>query len=245
MADRNDISNELSGLNSSLAGKPVVPVYSVPTGYFDSLVENVMLRIKTLHSKDPKEEIKILSPYLAGLSRQMPYDLPAGYFERMEILPVIEQHAGEEIETLSPLLSSLKKQNPYSVPAGYFDSIQTPAESKPAAKVISIPHRRWFRVAAAAVIAGILITSGFFVFNSRVEKAPLAKFTRDVKKMNDAQKDDLIDFIDAGLTGKEQAKTTVEVKTNEIRDLLNGVPEQELKDFSQQTEDLTEVLMTN
>jgi hypothetical protein len=243
MTDKNNILNELAELNSSLAGKAKETAYSVPAGYFDTLLENVMARIKAMDIADAKEELQILSPLVAGLSKQVPYEVPAGYFEQLNA----DKPATEEVETLSPLLSNLKNKNPYTVPAGYFESLNVtrPAE-QPVAKVISIVHRRWFRMAAAAIVTGILVMTGFLIFNNKsVEKAPLAKFTRDVKKMDDAQKDDLIDFIDAGLTGKEQAKTSIEAKSKEIRNLMQDIPANELKDLEQQTEDLADVLMTN
>jgi hypothetical protein len=128
------------------------------------------------------------------------------------------------------------------VPAGYFENLR----SKPKARVVSLFQARWFRMAAAAMITGMILLSGLYIFNGRsADKAPMARFTRDVKKMNDTQKNDLIDFIDAGLTGKEQARNSAEIKTNEIRDLLHDIPESELKDFQEQTEDINDVLMTN
>lgn len=247
MTESNHILNELSELNSSLGSISRENVYSVPSGYFDTLASDVMSRIKAMDVSDSREELELLSPLLAGLSRQTPFDVPAGYFDQLAAMKQPEQDAAAEIESLSPLLSSLKKQNPYTVPAGYFETIpNVRKEEKPVAKLVSIVHRRWFQIAAAAMVAGIILLSGFFIFSHKaVEKAPLAKFTRDVKKMDDAQKDDLIDFIDAGLTGKEQVKAPVESKSKEIRDLLQGVPAQELKDFQEQSEDIGDVIMTN
>lgn len=247
MTENNNILNELADLNSSLASKSRNNVYSVPAGYFDTLAPNVMARIKAMDAIDGREELKILSPLLDALSRQMPFEVPGGYFEQLDPLQLIQQDAVSEIEMISPLLSGLRKQNPYAVPAGYFETtLPVSIEEKPVTKVVSIVHRRWFRMAAAAVVTGILVISGFFVFNKKaVDKAPLAKFTRDVKKMDDAQKDDLIDFIDAGLTGKEQVKAPVEGKSKEIRELLKDVSDDELKDIQQQSEDIGDVIMTN
>ncbi len=203
MNENNHIKNELAELNSFLANSGREQVYTLPAGYFDTLAETILKRIR------------------------------AGKME----------NAADEIANLSPLLKSLKGVNPYSVPAGYFENLQV----KPRARVISITHTRWFRMAAAAMITGIFVMSGFYIFNGRsIDKAPMAKFARDVKKMNNTQKDNLIEFIDAGLTGKEQAhNNNAEIKTNEIRALLHDIPADELKDFQEQTEDINDVLMTN
>ena len=63
--------------------------------------------------------------------------------------------------------------------------------------------------------------------------------------MNDTEQDDLVDFLDAGLTGSETAQVNPETKSKEIQQLLQDVSDEELKDFREQTEDVGEVLMTN
>lgn len=244
MNENNLILKELAELNSTLAQIGREQVYSVPAGYFDTLAEQVLSRIRAMEAGSAGEEIAELSPLLKSLKGANPYEVPVGYFNSLSTsVPAVEAlGAREEIASLSPLLSSIDRKGPYTVPAGYFETLQP----KSRARVVSMFQTRWFRMAAAAMLAGIFILTGFYIFNGRTtDKAPMAKFTRDVKKMNDAQKDDLIDFIDAGLTGKEQAKNSTESKTNEIRNLLHDIPENELKDFQEQTEDINDVLMTN
>ncbi|HEY6064278.1 MAG TPA: hypothetical protein VIV35_11750, partial [Chitinophagaceae bacterium] len=152
-----------------------------------------------------------------------------------------------ELETLSPLLSGLKKTMPYSVPQGYFESLGE-KRNKPAVKIISITSRKWFRYAAAAVITGVIATAGFLL-SGNGEKEPgrkaLAGLTSDIQKMNETQKDMLMDFIDAGMSGKETARVNTDDKSNEVKDLLKGISDEELKDFQEQTEDIQDVLMTN
>ncbi len=245
MNENNQIQKELAELNSLLANTGREQVYSVPAGYFDTLAETILKRIRAGNMEIASDEIATLSPLLSSLKAVNPYSVPAGYFDSLEnsVATGDFKNANEELAFLSPLLSSLDKTTPYSVPDGYFENLQV----KPKARVISITHTRWFRMAAAAMITGIFVMSGFYIFTGRsIDKAPMAKFSRDVKKMNDTQKDNLIEFIDAGLTGKEQAhNNNAEIKTNEIRALLHDIPADELKDFQEQTEDITDVLMTN
>ena len=96
------------------------------------------------------------------------------------------------------------------------------------------------------MITGLIVLAAFYFRNS--EKEPgvkvLAKVTRDVKKMNEVQKDNLLDFIDAGLSGEESAQESAD-KKSEIKSLIQGVPDEELKVFQEQTEDIQDVLMTN
>lgn len=251
MTQKDNILQELKELNSSLSAVPPKEVYSVPAGYFEALAQTVLQRIKALETKDPGEELGQLSSLLSTTPKQVPYTVPAGYFESLPqaLLQRLQstQTAAEELESISPLLSQLKKENPgnpYTVPAGYFESIPAGPQSKPVVRVISITRRTWFRAAVAAVVTGVIVLAGYMFLGK--EKEPggkaLAKFTRDIRKMDDAQKSDLMDFIDAGLSGKETAQVNTESKT-EVKNLLEGISEEELTDFKQQTEDIQDVLL--
>lgn len=293
MTLRDNILEELKALNSQLAGYPLQNAYTVPEGYFEGLIGQVMQRIRAL---EDARELEALSPLLAQLSKQLPYQVPAGYFEsldlrirqaiaaetanhslpsglsqestytvpagyfdgladRMLALVKNEGQASVQDETaaISPLLGSLKKQMPYEVPAGYFDRLASDMaakESATEAKVIAISSRNWFRYAAAAVVTGVIFLAGFLLMNKNPEETEngvkvFAKVSDDIKKLNDTQNDDLMDFLDAGLTGSETAKVTPNKPSNEIQQLLQDVSEEELKDFREQTEDVGEVLMTN
>ncbi len=257
MTQKDNILQELSELKSSLANITPENIYTVPVGYFDGLAAQVLNRIKAMETVNAAEELGYLSPMLSNISKQMPYAVPAGYFEGFAEKAIQSVHeindyqtAKEELETLSPLLSGLNKQMPYAVPQGYFENLAkkiNTEETRPVAKIISITSLKWFRYTAAAAITGIIFLAGFSYFSN--EKVPggkaLAKFTRDIKKMDDKQKDNLINFIDAGMNGDETAQINTDNKTEEVKNLLQGVSDEELKDFQEQTEDIQDVLMTN
>jgi hypothetical protein len=254
MSNRVNILQELNDLNSSLAGNNPENVYTVPEGYFNGLANQVLNRIKAFETDDAKDELSYLSPLVSSLSKEMLFDVPAGYFDGLEerMMHSVRESgnyrtAKEEIAALSPFLSGLKKEMPYSIPQGYFDELQIqPAKSQtPAAKVVSITSRNWFRVAAAAVVTGIIFVTALLIIRSDEVDAErvLAKVERDVKKMDETQKADVIDFIDAGMTGTESANNNN--KSYEVRQLLEGVSDEELKDFQEQTEDIADVLMIN
>ena len=241
MTQKDHILQELKELNSSLVNLSQQNVYSVPVGYFDRLAVQVMKRIKALEAIDAKEELGLLSPLLAD-----------------NILHTVResndyQTAEEELESISPLLSGLKKDNPYTVPAGYFENTTEKIvleENKTATKVISLSGRKWFRYAAAAVVTGLIVLSGFLFLNKNNGDAEpgskvMAKITNDVKNMDIDQQDDLIDFIDAGLNGKESAQLKSDNKSTEIKDMLVGISDEELNDFQEQSEDIQAVLLIN
>lgn len=63
-------------------------------------------------------ELREISPLLAGWEKTNPFTVPAGYFEEMAdgMLGLIKNEA-------PGLLAAIKKQQPGSVPEGYFDSL--------------------------------------------------------------------------------------------------------------------------
>lgn len=260
MTQRDNILQELNELNSRLALSQPVNTYAVPPGYFEGLAAQVLSRIRAMEAVDAAEELSYLSPLLSGLPKQMPYTVPAGYFEGVsEIMTKLAKGTGddltaaEETASISRLLGSLKKEMPFTVPTGYFENLASDIaarESKTEAKVISLSSsRKWFRYAAAAAVAGIIFMAGFLIINKPGETEPgravFVKVSKDIKKLNNTQKDDLIDFLNSGMTGTETARVNNDNKSKEIQQLLQDVSEEELKDFQEQSEDLEEVLMTN
>jgi len=241
MANR-DIIQELRDLGSSLADAVNSNVYSVPPAYFNSFAEQVQKLV-----------------WLSSLPKESPYRVPAGYFEELEerIMQAIRSHpdyqtSKEELESLSPLLSSLNKRPVYSVPQGYFENFnfgEVKENTKP--KVVSIANRKWFKYAAAATVTGLIAISALMVFNKPKHsdvagKAPLAKFEKEVKTIKDVKStENLIDFMDAGLNEKELASNRKTVKTEDVQQLLQDVSTAELKEFSEQSRDIEDVMMTN
>jgi hypothetical protein len=243
MTQRNNILQELNELNSTLVNVSTENIYSVPAGYFDALAATMLNRIKALNAANAVEELNYLSPSLGNISKQNIYSVPAGYFESLAenaMRSIREgndhQTAKEEIESLSPFLSSLKKENPYSVPQGYFENIEVPV--KPAAKVISITHRKWFKYAAAAMVIGIITMAGLLLFNNGDKKQAksIAKFEKkldkEIKTMSDDDLQDFIQYTDAGLNGEEKV---LNENTDEVKELLKDIPESELKEFLEET----------
>ena len=264
MTQNDNILQELNELKSSLTTATSNNVYTVPVGYFDGLAVQMLNCIKAMNAATASEELSYLSPMLSNISKQMPYTVPSGYFEGLgdTLIQLVLQNnnylqkesfgqtAHEELASLSPLLSGLKKEMPYSVPQGYFEHLTSAISSKEEkiepTKVVSLSSRTWIRYAAAAVVVGIITMTGFLLLSGSSKEpggVALAKLARDVKKMDDTQKDNLIEYIGGDLN---QAYVTISPeKSNEVKDLLQGISEQELKYFQEQTEDIQDVLTTN
>ena len=248
MTPKNNIAQELRELESSLADLSAQNTYSVPEGYFEGLAKQVLNRIRAMEAATAAEELGHLSPLLSQLPKTMPYTVPAGYFEEMESTLVSvamygEQDASEELGNISPLLSGLKKEMPYSVPYGYFDSISAPvAETHQPAKVVSMGgSRKWFRYAAAAVVTGVVALLSILYIsqdnNGKTEGTEVAKveknILKEIRKTSDTVLTEFVkQFDEAGLRSDETAATDT---NKEIKDLLKDIPENELKQFLNET----------
>lgn len=57
--------------------------YQVPPGYFESLPELILARLKVGNAASAREEIEVISPLLANINRKMPNTVPDGYFEKI------------------------------------------------------------------------------------------------------------------------------------------------------------------
>ncbi len=240
MTQKENILQELIELKSALANVTPQNVYTVPVGYFEGLATQVLNRIKAFEAINANEELKYLSPSFSNVSRQIPYTVPAGYFEGLaeNMMQLVResndyQTAKEELETLSPLLSGMNKILPYSVPQGYFENL-IEEKNKPAAKVISITHRRWFKYAAAAVVTGFIVLAGFIYSNSRnavdpVEQ-PYAWVKKNIKKVDKADIDAFVKLADEELTN-QTAVATSPLKPGEIKELMKDISDKEIQDF--------------
>lgn len=246
------------GLGSTLANYSPQNFYEVPDGYFEGLANRVLSRIKALEASNTNAELEALSPLLNRVDKKTPYTIPAGYFDGLEekIMQAIREHADyqtseEELASLSPLLSGIDKKSPYALPAGYFENLTTEVIEKTGrkkSKVVSITSHKWLRYASAAVVIGFIAIAGLVFFsnnNTGDGRKAIAKFEKDVKKLDNKETDNLIQFIDAGMSGEEVTHTTTPKKTDDINELLKGISENELQEFLEQTQDTEDVLLVN
>lgn len=68
------------------SGTPAVQQHpTIPAGYFDGLSQTIMQRIKADEATTPQAELASLSPFLAAIPRQVPFTVPEGYFESLQV----------------------------------------------------------------------------------------------------------------------------------------------------------------
>jgi hypothetical protein len=157
----NEISAELKEVSPFLADLPeVANPYLVPVGYFESLPSAIIDGIR-FEALLPNK----LSPT---------YSVPKMYFEGLaqEILSKIAIESEDELAEMTPVLHSINKQPVYSIPDGYFGQpVVIPVEEnieKQKGKLVTLKgYRRFIQYAAAAMVAGILVSGAFLYTDSR------------------------------------------------------------------------------
>ena len=115
MENRQNIVQELQDISSLLADMPLVNLYAVPHGYFESLPDIVLDKIR-------------IEALLADASAKT-FTVPQGYFERLPASILSQIKAGEnrlteetaELDQVAPFLNMISRQNVYAVPEGYFE----------------------------------------------------------------------------------------------------------------------------
>jgi hypothetical protein len=242
MATNNNILQELQELESSLGNISQASTYKVPHGYFDTLAETILLRIKTMNATSSKEEAELLAPVFKHVPEKSPYTVTADYFANneqslLQAVKGLSQTPEEELESLSPFLSSIKKENPYSVPDNFFDKITIPAPEQTVTetKVIAISSRKWYRYAAAAVVTSFIAVSAFLFFGKKQTIDPSEKSFAWVKKnMNKVSTDEISNFIQ--LTDETAPVVAVNTEnTNEVKELMKNVSDKEIQEFLNDT----------
>lgn len=142
-----------------------------------------VLRAEMKTTNEILVELQQLYPKLAEVPGTPVYRVPEGYFETLSdriLAGIKEQDVQQEFTeeaSAYPMLASLKDKATYQAPAGYFeqvnDKVSLRVQEDAPAKVISIGHRRWWRYAAAAVVAIAITVASFQIFNGGESTTPL------------------------------------------------------------------------
>jgi hypothetical protein len=229
MNSRNNIHDELNELNSGLNSNSNNP-YFVPEGYFEGLAASVLAKIKGESPASAMEELVQLSPFLADISKKMPYAVPEDFFQSN--IEGLKAFTSESEESL--VLSFIDKEMPYEVPVGYFANVPEQVLEKVSgrqdAKVVPMGRRKWMRLAVAAAVAGIMVVSGIFYFNNRGGSSVTSDPAMAVKK---ASTKELNDFINATAVTDDKSQVTVNNSPKAAK-IFADVSDKELNDFLDQ-----------
>lgn len=233
MNSRIHISDELRELNSSLPAYANEPVFTVPDGYFEHFAASVLAKVKAIDAASVNDELSHLSPLLAAIPRHMPYALPENYFSELEPgLPAREE------EPLPSVLGEHHRRMPYAVPAGYFEALPEAVLARverPKARVVPM-RTRWMRVAAAAVVAGVMALSGYLYFGGSGTNTPDFQSNPEewvARKLKGVSTDALEAFIQTA-DATPGGTSTASGRAPEVRSMLKDVSDRELENFLEQ-----------
>jgi hypothetical protein len=236
MNSRNAIQEELKELSSFLPYDKQ-PVFTVPQGYFENFAASVWSRLNSQHPMDSADELAELSPVLAAIPRKMPFTVPENYFSELtSSLPAMTSN-----DHLPEVLQH-HRQMPYTVPEGYFEGV---AESvlakvkvkKPVGKVVSFGMKPWMRIAAAAVVTGLIVLGGIAYFGNNSKSIdpnsqPDEWISQKLKNINSKELDEFIRTVDISFSSKELAASAN--GEAEVRKMLKDVSNSELDAFLNQ-----------
>ncbi|HEY4874619.1 MAG TPA: hypothetical protein VIH86_03545 [Puia sp.] len=217
-----------------------------PVGYFESFAEKMLKRVKAKTSNSVDEELANLSPFLSTIKREMPFSVPQNYFEELpdNVLQSAKaiDFVNDEAENIPALLKGLKDKNVYTTPLGYFenfsDSVLSKIKDEPKkAKVISIGSRKtWLRVAAAAIVVGIISTVSYYTLNKNPQPAvsdPIAALSKvSDDEMNSYLQNQYSPIYDSVITNTNSPLANIDLSNNDdTDDLLGNIPDDELKQY--------------
>lgn len=231
MNSRNNIQDELVALNSSLPANLHKPVFGLPEDYFENFASSVLEKLNKEDVLSVTDELSRLSPLLASVSKKSPYHVPENYFSTLSgDLPAVVSE-----DALPAVLAALSRDTPYKVPDGYFASLPQVMLNKVAprqAKVIPM-HTRWARMAAAAVVAGLISVGAFFYVNNQRSAGGSENWVvNNLQTISDQELDEFVksaevgreDVVQSGTTQKEMTRLLSDVSTTEMDAFLAQVP---------------------
>ena len=235
--------------------------FVVPNGYFEGLADVIINRLKSVETESPRDELQKLSPLLSQLDKKLPFSTPAGYFDELSADVVASTKAvdlaNEELENLSPVISGLKDNTVYTVPSQYFDSLpgvilNRVREHKPA-KVVTVSFgKKLVKYAAAAILAGIIITAGILLPGRKestatgtvvkVEEKLRIETENKLKELSDDELSNFIENHEASIPDMLTSAASTEIDSEDVKLMLADIPDAELKQYLVEYGDTKDVL---
>lgn len=221
-------ANGLIKLSSSKAGT------DIPVGYFDSLPDSILNKIKTQVTEDSVTEIRALSPVLYNIQNENIFETPVGYFDSLagSVLQRIKAQATEdsltEIRALSPMLYSIQNEHVFEAPQGYFENLYDDVLHKvlpQQPKVITLQSRSstFFKYAVAAAFTGVMALGVFKFTDTKQNDKVLPEYVtagmqikdvdNELAKISDA---DIVKYLEANGTDINAAIVANSTDKNEL-----------------------------
>ncbi len=239
MEKRPDIILELQEISQLLAGISAETPFRVPDGYFAQFPETVLDTIQT-------------ETFLANASAET-LRVPLGYFEGLStsIMDKIttvstETEVASELNEVAPLLNTISREEIYTVPQGYFDTIDfavSAQSEKQPAKVITLRiARKWMQYAAAALVAGVLVTGAFLYTDNNSNLLENEQYTGlDAPSgLNKVSEDELVSYLDNPEHITAAPATSLLASDDELKEVKNTIRQLSDEELNQYLQDYGE-----
>ncbi len=224
MENRTEILQELRNISPLIADFHAVTPYRVPEGYFNVFPDLMLEKVRIEH-------------FLAGGSASS-FTVPAGYFEGLaaNILGKVKSFSSNEVraelEEIAPLLNTISRAEIYRVPVGYFAELDLSSaikNVKKEGKVITLRiARKWMQYAAAAVMAGVLVT-GAFLYTDTNNDLPDVSF--GLNQVSDTELVQYLDNPEHFVAAPAATSLASEAELVEVKNNIQNVSDDELNQY--------------
>jgi hypothetical protein len=234
------ILSELQAISPAVANLPKTNPFSVPLDYFETNISNLM---NGINKKQINDKNKLLN-FISSIEKNKPvFEVPNDYFETFESKLMNNIHTAQSVNTelgeIAPGLISLRTNNPFTVPNGYFDKpvIGLQSRKNKSAKVFQM--KNILRYAAAACIVGLIGLSYLLIKvddsltlvantsnNQQAEELSLNEMVVYLEQMEGIDHDN-----DAAFSNEDESNLLVDLDSETIKELLNGIPDKGIQEF--------------
>jgi hypothetical protein len=247
--------------------------FSVPEGYFDGFAQQVLNRIKTSSGSSadmdpvparggedetlpailaqagrdtpyrvPEGYFEGLSPVLTVLKDKNPYIVPAGYFDRL----AAEVIAGTAGKVIARTAAEPVSERTLGAAAERGSNGRLAGEDRGRSKGRVVAFGNWAKYAAAAVVAGLIVTVGWLRWHTDTPPVQLAvvknspvDIAKNLSKVSDAELQNFLVDQDTTLAQpitSNASTAAIDMDDNDIKSLLGEVPDGELKQYLEEQE---------
>ena len=220
MKNEESIVEELKAIAPVFATLRQLEVYTVPNGYFEHLAGEITARInkESLFSQPQSNIFKIPEKYFETLPDAI---LSKVKFQQSDVV--------SELDQIAPSLNAISRKDVYQVPSGYFENFSVDQAKRKTATIISFSStRKWISYAAAAVIAGVLLTGGFLYEMQRTS----LDVSKELNKVSDKELNSYVD--NSGVELNEENNTLD--KDIYIKQNLKVVSDEDLQQYLKDSE---------
>ncbi|MGN6618269.1 MAG: hypothetical protein ACTHJ5_13930 [Ilyomonas sp.] len=228
-----EIMNEMKQISGVVAAIGNANVYTAPAGYFESLSEEVLVKVQT-NVNLPVTSLPLSQPpvdYFNDLASNILLKIKAGVAEHEKVV--------SELEEVAPLLNTINKRNVYSIPDDYFGSLHffapAPAETQ-SAKVVSFSQRRfsWLKYAVAAVTAGIVVAGAYLFIGDRNGNSMVANAASNItQKISTLSDKEITDYLNNETAEADIVPVNYKMfnSTADIEGFLQNISTEEIKSY--------------